>query len=115
MAKTAALRPHDQYSRWGGRSRSDGDWRSNRDSLSTSQPSKKLDQYSRWGGRTRSDGDWRSNRARDSLSTSQPSKKLEIFKRGEEVKAKLLFGGENKDFKLKLCTRARLAPYTDDQ
>ncbi|KMT17730.1 hypothetical protein BVRB_2g034820 [Beta vulgaris subsp. vulgaris] len=62
-------------------------------------------------------GNRRSNR--DSLSTSQPSKKLEmeqvkILKRGKELKAKLLFGGENNDLGLKLCSTARLGPDTDD-
>lgn len=92
MATTGVLRPHDclrnpnQSSRCRRRKRSpsDGNRRSNRDSLSTSQPSKKLEMG-----------------------------QVKILKRGEELKAKLLFGGENNDLGLKLCSTDRLGPDPD--
>ncbi|KAL2929890.1 Helicase POLQ-like [Bienertia sinuspersici] len=82
------------------------------DCLRTNQSS------SRCGRRKRSpsDGNRRSNR--DSLSSSPPSSglvmgKVKILKRGEDLKAKLLFGGETVDLGLQLSSTDRLGPDAD--
>ncbi|XP_021745450.1 uncharacterized protein LOC110738270 [Chenopodium quinoa] len=66
--------------------------------------------------RSPSDGNRRPNL--DSLSSSPPLKtpvlgQVKILKRGEELKARVLFGGENLDLGLQMCSTNRLGPDPD--